>query len=461
MRGILLLVILLLSGCNGGLTMLNVRELDGPGSINENQVADFTATVTNGENVEYAWAVDPPDSGDFTNATSATVTFHANECTVNTDVVITVTITAYKAVPTILTRDVKIMDTNQAPVATAHADVYRIGDGQMVQFTDDSTDPEGDDDIIQWEWDFDYDADDGFSTDSILKEPRQEFNIPGTFQVQLRVTDTSSIVDLLDTALSIEVVENIAPVITQVNHDRTTSEAGNTSEGVLLEVIFEDYTPPGGPHDIVWSCDYGYFDDYTSPTPIWYSPDTAVDCDVNVKVTDEFGLSDTESIHQWVTNFPAIFNAAAPGNVIITGNLETALDGTVNPSSWMYPNDLGDGNLVFMHFWASWAGLSYSSMPVLQDVYNMYRDDEYYHLTINVSDEAVDVVEFINLNDYESTYWPLDYDASYFTLTRGWNGGDDEIAQYLLFDRDGRCRWAEVGELISTVELQSAIEEML
>ncbi len=461
MQGFLLLVILLISGCSGGTVQLVVTEISGPGSLDENQVADYSVIVTNGVNVEYAWSVEPASAGNFTNATSATVTFHAQECTVNTDIVITINITAWKAEPTIISRDVRIMDTNQAPIAAAHADLYRIGDGQQIQFFDDSTDPEGDDDIVQWEWDFDYSADDGFSTDSTLHEPRQEFDIPGAYLVQLRVTDTSEIVDLLDVALEVEIVENIAPVITQVNHDRTTSETGNTDEGVQLEVVFEDYTPPGGPHDIVWSCEYGYFDDYTSPTPIWYPPDAVVECDVNVEVIDEFGLTDTESIHQWVTQFPVVINSLAPGNQIIPQNLETTFDGTINPANWVFPNDLGYGNVIFMHFWASWSGLSYSTMPILQDVYNLYKNDEYYHLTINVSDEAADVSDFVILNSYESTYWPLDYDGSYFNTTRGWNEGEDEIAQYILFDRDGRCRWAAVGELTWTIELQLAIEQLL
>ena len=462
---IILIMLLMLqfatASCNGGTVLLNVTEITGPGSINEDQAAEYSVSVLNGKSVEYAWVIDPPSAGDFINGNSATASLHACECKVNSDVVITVKITAWKAEPTVVSRDVRIMDTNQAPVAAAHADLYRIGDGQQIRFFDDSTDPEGDSDIVKWEWDFDYSSDDGFSVDSELREPTNQFVLPGDYQVQLKVTDTSNISDILDIALEVEVVGNIAPVITQVNHNRTTSEAGNAAEGVQLEVVYEDYTPPGGPHDIVWSCDYGYFDDYTSPTPVWYPPDTAVDCDVTVTVTDEFGLFDSGSIHQWVTNLPAIVNSLAPGNLIISQNLETAFNGTVNPADWVFPNDLDNGNVVFMHFWASWSGLSYSSMPILQGVYNTYKYDDYYHLTINVSDEAGYVADFIDLNGYESTYWPLDYDASYFNVTRGWNGGANEIAQYILFDRDGRCRWAYVGQLTDTSGLETAIDELL
>jgi len=79
----------------------------------------------------------------------------------------------------------------------------------------------------------------------------------------------------------------------------------------------------------------------------------------------------------------------------------------------------------------------------------------------HVGDEASEVEDLIIFQGWESTYWPLDYDASYFELTSGWNAGAGEIAQYMLFDRDGRCRWAHVGQLTDTSGLENAINELL
>ncbi len=451
-----------ITSCNGGTVLLNVTDISGPGSLNENQVADYSVTVTNSTDIVYNWAVDPPSAGTFTNANLPSTTFHANEVIVNTTVEISVALTGNKVDPTVVSRDVTIVDTNQAPVAMAHSDTDRIGHGQQIQFYDDSTDPEGNDDIIKWEWDFDYNGGAGFDPDSELREPRHQFDDPGDFQVQLRVTDTSGIADMLDVAFNIEVVENIAPVITGIQHNRTTSQTGNIDEAVGLEVIFEDYTPPAGPHDIIWSCDNGYFDDYTSPTPLWFPPDDVGEFDITVEVIDEFGLLDSGSVHQWITGYPTLNNGAAPGNVNISQNLDSAFGGDLNPDDYIHPNDTENGNVIFISFWSSWCGGSLDGIPLLLDIYDIYRnEDDYLHLMTNVGETEQNVVDFVNLNSYEGPYWLLDNTSAYFDQMRGWNPGSIDLPQTMVFDRDGHCRWAYDGQITWTIDMQLAIEELL
>ena len=457
----LILGLMVAGGCSGGIVLLNVSDISGPGSLDEKQVADYSLTVENGHEIRYAWSVEPVTAGTLVNADRAKVTFRANECVVNTQAKIRVSITGWKAEPEVVEMEIAIMDTNQAPHAAASCDVDRIGHGNQVQFYDESVDPEGDSDIVKWEWDLNYDGNEGFVPESELKEPRHQFDNPGTFRVQLRVTDKSGITDMLDEPLSIEVVENYAPQITEITHSRTTSEAGNDDEAVQLAVVFDDMTPPGGPHDIVWKCGYGHFDDYTSPNPTWFPPDSPVKCDITVEVTDEFGLSDSASVHQWVTSFATINNSAAPGNTIISRELDTAFTGTVNPSDYVFPNDGGDGTIIFTSYWASWSSTCLDGIPFLLEINGQYKDEDYVQFMINEGDSKQDIISFVNLNGYTADIWALDTDASYFNISKGWNGNSSTLPQHMLFDRDGRCRWASVGILTMPFDMQLAVEELL
>ncbi len=458
---VLLISLMLLTACSGGKIII-LDEIQGQGALDENSATDYTVRTIEGAVMGYAWTVDPPSAGYFSNADNVTSTIHAYEVTSDTDVLICVTATGkVKTPPCIVTRDVTIEDTNEMPHAAASLDKPKIGHGQSVQFTNASTDPQGEPDIVLYEWDFSYDDSDGFCCECVDCDPRHTFDEPGIYPVQLRVTDISNISDMLTLPLVVEVVENYAPTVTDVTHTRTTSQAGNENEAVQLEVEFVDMFPPDDTHTFLWSCDYGFFDDRRIQAPLWYPPDEPVDCDINVVVTDWYGLTDAGLCHQWVTDFPVIANPSAAGNVIPSQDLQTALDGTINPSDWMFPNHLGDGNVVFMSYWATWSANSMAGIPLLLDVYELYKNDDYYQLMINESDPPSEVTNYVILNGYQVTYWPLDTDASYFTRTRGWNAGVSEIPQHVVFDRDGRCRWAEVGQLTWTIELQLAIEEML
>jgi PKD repeat protein len=459
---IFLIALLACFGCNGSVKIpFVVSDISGPGTIDENQVADYTVTAENGYQNQYAWTVDPASAGSFVNADKVIATFHASECCVNTIAKIRVSVTPSGADTEVAEMEITVMDTDQAPHAMASSNIDRIGNGQVVQFYDESTDPEGDNDIVKWEWDFSFDGNAGFNADIESREPRHQFDDPGTFRVQLRVIDKSGITDLLDEPLSIEVVENYAPEITDVTHSRTTSQAGNGNEAVLLEVVFNDATPPSGPHDILWTCDYGSFDDFTSPNPTWFPPDSPVKCDISVQVTDEFGLSDSASTHQWVTSYPTINNPSAPGNIVVSRNFNTAFTGTVNPLDYIFPNDGGDGTVIFMSYWVSWSSTCLEGIPYVLAINDLYKDEDYVQFMVNEGDSNQDVIDFVNLNGYTADVWALDTDASYFNTSKDWNGGSTTLPQQMLFDRDGRCRWASVGIMNMPLEMHLAVSELL
>jgi len=447
--------------CGGGNQMIEVGDIDGPGSLDERAVADFSISANEPGGVAYEWAVDPSSAGSFTNGQHSVATFHANEVTCDTDAVIRVTISGQYSDPVVVSRDVTIIDTNQMPRAAAHTDKSEIGAGQSVRFYNDSTDPEGDDDIVSYEWDFSYDDDDGFCCECNDCEPSRQFDEPGTYAVQLRVTDRSDIIDMLNTPIVIDVVQNSAPVITAVHHSRTTSETGNYDEGVELWVEFDDSLPVDDTHSFKWVCDHGSFNDSESPVPVWYPTDYVVECVISVRVTDRYGLADEAGCHQWVTEFPVLVNPDAPGNTVPSANLPSVYGGTVDPAGYAHPGYPGDGQVVLLSYWATYSGASVDGIAGLVDIYHTYCADDYVQVLINEGDSMYNVLGFIEDNLYESTYWLLDSESAYFNLTRGWNGNSNTLPQHLLIDRDGYCRWADVGQLTWMIDLQLALEELL
>jgi hypothetical protein len=229
----------------------------------------------------------------------------------------------------------------------------------------------------------------------------------------------------------------------------------------LFQVFFADPTPPGGPHTILWTCDQGHFDDFNSQTPKWYPPDNTGEYDINIEIIDEFGLSDSGSVHQWVTSLPTINNPSAPGNAIISQALGNVFGGTVNPADFVYPNDESNGTVVVVSYWSNWSSDSLSGIPSQVDLWNANKNSEYVHLMLNIGDSADGVADFVNMNMYQGPYWLLDTSSAYFTSTQGWAGNSSTLPQTLLFDRDGRCRLAHVGQLTLIVDFQLAVDELM
>jgi len=144
---------------------------------------------------------------------------------------------------------------NLPPVAAAHADVYEIQPGEYVQFTDDSTDPDGVEDIVKWEWDFDYSDYPGFIAESEEQNPLHQFLEPYYQQVQLRVTDTEGHIDLLEEPLEIHTTPCNPFNITNVTPPGYSYQAGTaaTDSNYLYvptyfdELLIFDLTDPVKP----------------------------------------------------------------------------------------------------------------------------------------------------------------------------------------------------------------------
>lgn len=97
------------------------------------------------------------------------------------------------------------------PTAAAHADKYISISGDYICFFDDSTDP--DSDIVSREWDFTYDPADGFQPEpDTYFDPCCLYEQTGTYLVQLRVTDSFGVEDMLGQPMEIQIVDSIPPV---------------------------------------------------------------------------------------------------------------------------------------------------------------------------------------------------------------------------------------------------------
>jgi thiol-disulfide isomerase/thioredoxin len=313
--------------------------------------------------------------------------------------------------------------------------------------------------IISWEWDLGADGSYEQSGETAV------FNFPtaGAYQMQLRVTDNDGGTALLDTPLSFQIYDdsNWPPIVTKVNHSRTTSTMGSATETVTLGVDFDDPVPPGDTHTYLWSCPYGAFDDPTSATPVWTPPNQVVKCQITVRVIDSFGMWDEGTCNQWVTQWPILFNPYAPGNIIYSQSLDTADDGFVNPSTYKFPDVQPDGNVIYCNFWATWCGPCMNEMPDLSTIYDMYKDQQYAHLLIDVGESKQTVVNFVNSHNYHATHWPLDPGNAYYSIMVYWTTNPGYIPTSLVFDRDGYCRAQYVGTIPSISTLTQYIDELI
>ena len=343
-----------------------------------------------------------------------------------------------------------VLITDNNPTAEAFADKYEAVPGEYIAF--DGTGSHDNDcdnmEIAKFEWNFNGD---GYYWQDAGPAPVHAYSTYGIYQAQLRVTDDEGSQDLLDSPLTIYVIEgdNSPPVITMVNHSRTTSEINNASEAVHMGVDFTDPLPEGDTHTFLWTCDYGYFDDPESPSPTWFPGGIVAQCDITVRVTDAGGLWDEGSCSQWVTEW-GIWNNnpnAENGSQVIPYDLKDIFNEIwINPGDYPFPDVQPDGTCIFITFWATWAGPSISELDELTTIYNIYGGVGYKQLHISMENEAVVENWLNNHPGYYASHWLNDPDFAYFGLSNDWLDSS-AVPQHLIFDRDGNCRAAHLGSV--------------
>jgi hypothetical protein len=151
--------------------------------------------------------VDPPVAGVFSDSKHSPTVFTGGDVRTDMIAVIRVLVVSEYADKALVTKSVKIVyseQVNHRPVAAAHVNRRRVRAEYPLEFFDDSVDPDGNDTIVKWEWDFSFDIYHGFRADSTERNPIYAFPLQGEYQVQLRVTDSGGLQDILDSPLWIE-----------------------------------------------------------------------------------------------------------------------------------------------------------------------------------------------------------------------------------------------------------------
>jgi hypothetical protein len=282
--------------------ILIVGGIQGFHNVPEGTTVEYSVDAESDSEITYNWEVNPVGYGTLGSPSAASTTYTAPEVDSDFEIVISVVVNSDYDGPVVRSMDVAVKNIpeppddaqpiNHPPSAGVYSSLTVVNPDVEVQFFDDSTDPDGIDDIVLWEWDFSYDPDDGFQVDSTEKDPVQAWSMEGVYLVQHRVKDSGGFSDLLDEPLIIT-VESIpkAPIASAHVNDN------EISAGDYLQ-FYDDSTDPDGNDDIVlWEWDFSYDPDdgfnveSTDTEPLVEFPQPGI-FDVQLRVTDSTGLSD-------------------------------------------------------------------------------------------------------------------------------------------------------------------------
>lgn len=116
------------------------------------------------------------------------------------------------------------------------------------------------------------------------------------------------------------------------------------------------------------------------------------------------------------------------------------------------------GKVVLLNFWATWCGPCVYEMPIFEQLYEEYSEDEVVILAVNCMEEAETVDAFIKESGYT---FPFAYDED---GTVGMQYGASSIPYTLAIDEEGMIQGTFVG--VKSIEDQykaykNAIEYLL
>jgi len=216
---LLALVGTLALGCGGGGSSVSPSGQDsgsirGPKTVPEGSSAQYSIERTAEATTGYQWSLNPPSYGTLSATNSSSTTLNAGSVPKDTPVELRVAITPSNNTTTVSKISITIKDMGDStqtqvgtPVAAAEAEPMTINPGGSVRFTDRSVDPDGVADIVRRQWDFTFEPSRGFVADSEGREPCVQYPNLGQYFVQLRVTDSKGLWDMLDEPIEIEVTD--------------------------------------------------------------------------------------------------------------------------------------------------------------------------------------------------------------------------------------------------------------
>lgn len=114
------------------------------------------------------------------------------------------------------------------------------------------------------------------------------------------------------------------------------------------------------------------------------------------------------------------------------------------------------GKTVYVDFWASWCAPCLRSMPLINELYGKYRDQDFEVIAINVDDPIEDGQDFLLDN-------PLDYLIAADTDNTVLNEfGVTGMPTSFLIDKDGVIRMVHMGFRGNDIEtIEAAVLEFL
>ena len=121
----------------------------------------------------------------------------------------------------------------------------------------------------------------------------------------------------------------------------------------------------------------------------------------------------------------------------------------INGKTWRLPEDL-KGKVVAVRFWADWCRSCAEEMPVIEKVYNKYKDKGLVILAVHIGEERDSAVKFVNRLKIS---YPVLLDPR-GTATRRY--GVTGLPMTFIIDRNGIIRQKILGEAG-----QSAFEELV
>jgi PKD repeat protein len=245
-------------------------------------------------------------------------------------------VTDDEGVTATLAAPIQVDTANALPTAVAQADKYNAFVGETVNFDGSGSHDNdcNDQSIVSWEWDW--------TNDGIFEGSGEfaghSYPDPGTYYVQLRVTDNEGTTDLLDQTLQINVSKQYFPPVAYADAD--------PKQALICEPIhfYDDgsYDPDGGAitkYEWDWDND-GTFDE--TGADVYHSWDTVGPHYVQFRVTDDEGVTATLAAPIQVDTANALPTAVAQAD-----KYNAFVNETVNfDGSGSHDNDCNDQSIV-------------------------------------------------------------------------------------------------------------------
>lgn len=219
-----------------------------------------------------------------------------------------------------ITALVVTQETNEPPDADFSFSPSRPTTDDTVQFTDRSSDPDGE--VVDWEWDF------GDGSTNTRQNPSHLYSRAGTYTVELTVTDDDGATDSVSKSITVEEPPNERP-----EADFSFSPTNPTTDDT---VQFTDRSSDPDGRISRWQWDFGDGNTSTSQNPTHRYTRTGT-FTVRLTVTDDEGATDSAS--KSITVRPGI--PTAPSNL-----QANALSTTEIELRWRDNSDNEDGFII-------------------------------------------------------------------------------------------------------------------